>query len=288
MKSLLFQLGAIAILASGQGLISLHAEEGAEGKAAIPSRVDRGDGESEVYRASDVIGLAVKDDGGNEVGKIKDLVINGTSAEVLYAVVAMNEAEEKDVVYVMPWTVFEPSYGQGHAIQYTTLTVPQTVWLRAPYFPMAQWRQTPFTQWGPRVNEYYAGQSQVGARANNRRNTVQVNKPALPDEADEDSTTDKSKAEERKSDIPKSDRNRSDAVRKEAPKPADQGAKRQPADRSPSKGEARNPDQSAAGDKQPAKPNADKLPNPKDVDPPEPKRSPSTPEQPKPKAPNPK
>ena len=285
-------MSTIAVLASGQGLIPLYAQENAEGKAAVPSRADGDDGESEVYRASEVIGLAVKDDDGTEVGQIKDLVINGGSREVLYAVVAMNEAEEKDVVYVMPWTVFQPAFGQGTAIQYTRLTVPQTVWQRAPFFPMAQWRQTPYTQWSPRVNDYYSQHTQVGSRSNNRRNSAEANKSAVRDDADGDSAADESRTEEPKSDKPKVDKSRSDSPKNEAPKTSekssDKNPGRQPADKPRPESDAKNKEKPGVKESEAPKANPSRVPTPKDVDPVEPKKPSAEPKDPKPKSPNPK
>ena len=129
------------------------------------------------------MGLPVKNDQEQEIGKIKDLVINGSTREVLYAVVGMNEGKEKDAVYVMPWTEFRPSFGQGNAIQYTVLTIPQTVWMQAPYWTNSQWRQTPYSQWSTRVNKYYEAHIQTNTASNSKSSSVTTNKPVLnPDE----------------------------------------------------------------------------------------------------------
>lgn len=156
-----------------------------ESAAPVPKQANANP-ESEVYRASEVIGQTVNDDQGQQIGQIKDLVINGASREVLYAVVALDEAKEKDTVYIMPWSVFQPSFNQRSSLQYFALNVPQSVWIQAPYWSVNQWRQAPFTQWAPRVDQYYAKHFQVNS---NRASTIQTNKPVLKDERDKDSAT---------------------------------------------------------------------------------------------------
>ena len=151
--------------------------------APVPTRANENDPDSQIYRASDIMGLPVKNDQKQEIGKIKDLVINGSTREVLYAVVGMTEGKEKDAVYVMPWTEFQPSFGQGNAIQYTVLMIPQTVWMQAPYWTNSQWRQTPYSQWSPRVNEYYEAHVHTNTANNSKSSSVTTSKPVLnPDE----------------------------------------------------------------------------------------------------------
>ena len=176
MKSLVVKVSSIAMLMAGLSSAPLGAEE-VEVKGAVPTRADSNNADSTVYRASEVINLPVQNEEGSEVGRIKDLVINGESREVLYAVVAMNDGKEKNALYVMPWTVFQPSYGQNNAIQYTVLGLPQTAWMQAPYYSPAQWQQATFSQWAPRVNSYYADYIPVGGVANTRSTSVRVNKP---------------------------------------------------------------------------------------------------------------
>ncbi|WP_397570952.1 PRC-barrel domain-containing protein [Schlesneria sp. T3-172] len=291
MKNLLVKVSAIALFVSGQGIIPVLADDQVEGKAAVPTRGDGAVGESEIYRASEVIGLPVKDDGGQEVGKIKDLVINGGSSEVLYAVVAMNEAEEKDTVYVMPWTVFQPSFGDANVIQFTTLTIPQTVWVKAPYFQWNRWRQAPYTQWGPRVNEYYSQQSQIGVRGLNRGTNVRVNKPALRDDNDDDRDP---QSERRRSDDARpnnsdSDRNRNEASKnnpdRRTDKPTSNDADRPTPERSKPAPDAKNTDRPGADA---PRTNTPKPPAPRGNAPAEPKKPAPVPNEPKPNTPNPK
>lgn len=175
MRRLLLKATAIAVLCSGLSSVTVTAEE-REGTTAVPSRTDPSNPDTAVYRASDIMNVPVKGDDGAEIGKIKDLVINGESREVLYAVVAMNDGKEKDALYVIPWTGFQPSYGRGNTLAYTTLAVPQSVWIQAPFFSPVQWRQAGYSQWGPRVNSYYS------AHINVNSNSVTTRKPVIENE----------------------------------------------------------------------------------------------------------
>lgn len=245
MKRFLVSASMMAMLMGGLAIPSLHGEE--EVKGAVPARTDANNPDSAVYRASDIMNMPVKDSDGDEVGHIKDLVINGESREVLYAVVSMKDAKEKDAVYIMPWQVFQPYYGQGTALQYTVLTIPQSVWIQAPFYSLNQWRTVRYSQWAPRVNTYFASHmNQRGGRATG----VKAAKPAITDDDVKDnakrndrtdkktdtskkSDTDKKNDGDRKTDSDKrsdSDRDRSDSKdRNDKPAPKNDSAKDAPA-----------------------------------------------------------
>jgi len=278
MKTIGCLITAMAI-STGIFNVTVDAAEEREGTAAVPKQANANP-ESEVYRASEVIGLTVNDDKDQEVGQIKDLVINGASREVLYAVVALNEGKEKDAVYVMPWSVFQPHFGQGSALQYTVLTVPQTVWIQAPYWPMAQWRQASFTQWGPRVDQYFA--KHVHVNSTNRNSTIQTNKPVLKDDQRPDSTSPKTKTEGRSNDSNprKPAENNDSSTDKPKAKNNEPAKKSEKPDNEPAK-------KSEKPGNKPAEPPAAKtpqLPAPKNPDPVDPKPAPRT-EKPAPKNP---
>jgi sporulation protein YlmC with PRC-barrel domain len=222
MKSLLVSASMLAMLVAGVMTQPLRAED--EAKGAVPARTDANNPDSAVYRASDIMNMPVKNDDGAEVGHIKDLVINGESREVLYAVVAMNDAKEKDSLYVMPWQVFQPYYGQGNSLQYTVLSLPQSVWIQAPFYSANQWRSVGYSQWAPRVNNYYASHiNNQRASGNGRSNSVKAAKPAVSDDDVKDTKkadrTDKKNDTDKNSPAPKTAPN-TNPVPKTAPNPA--------------------------------------------------------------------
>lgn len=269
MKSLLVKLSAIALLTAGFNSMPLFAQD-REAEGPVPTQSDANNPDSKVYRVSDVINLPVKNDEGAEVGRIKDLVINGESREVLYAVVAMNDAKQKDSLYVMPWTVFQPSYGPRNSIQYAMLGLPQTVWMQAPFFSAAQWQQAPFSQWGPRVNTYYADHIAAARTANSASVPVRANKPILSDDNSKTSNPPKTtKAPAKTGEKPEDPAN----VEKPAVKPKSQPAK---------------PEAPLVKDAEPPKAKTPKLPAPKNPDPADPKIPAPKPQEPKTPAPAPK
>ena len=240
MKRFLVSASVMATLMAGLATQPLRAAED-EAKGAVPARTDANNPDSAVYRASDIMNMPVKNDDGTEVGHIKDLVINGESREVLYAVVAMNDAKEKDALYVMPWQVFQPYYGQGNALQYTVLSLPQSAWLQAPFYSPTQWRSANYSQWAPRVNNYYAShirQGATGARSTN----VKASKPVINDDDVKDSTK-KTDRSDKKSDTDKKndDKNNSDK-KKDSDEKNDKPAPKSDADKdSPAPKTAPNP-----------------------------------------------
>lgn len=277
MKRMLLQLSSVGLLLACVQATPLYSAD--EGTAPVPSRANADDPNSEVYRASDVMNMPVKDEDGNEVGKIKDFVINGESREVLYAVVAMNDGKEKDALYVMPWTAFQPNYAQqGTVLQYTVLTVPQSVWIQAPFYSANQWRTTPYSQWGPKVNNYYS--QHVTVNNNSRRGTVSANKPSLKDDKnkDADDKADKSEKPRRDGDKPQREErdksgNKDNADKAPAPKqpaknvepkaadkPAPKPQEPQPKAEKPKENDAKIP---APKTPDPAGPNSQNKPAPK-------------------------
>jgi len=256
---------AVAILAGSASLVAIADDR--ETTAPVPSQANANP-DSEVYRASEVIGLTVNDDSGQKVGQIKDLVINGASREVLYAVVALNQAKEKDVVYVMPWSIFQPSFGRGQVLQYTVINVPQTVWIQAPYWTQGDWRQASFNQWAPRVDKYFA--NHVQATSSNRASTYRVNKPAL--NGNQGSPAPKSDGGTDKKNNP------GNATKDKNEKPAAGGAPSKPNDSS------KNPEKKGSDRAEKPTEKSPKLPAPKDPDPADPKDPPRD-EKPAPKNP---
>lgn len=121
-------------------------------QATAPAPARGGATNSEVYRVSDILGMPVKNEEGQVIGKIKDLVVDGATQEVLYAVL---DAEGQQNVFVMPWNVFQPVYGAPQAVQYTTILVPRSVWIGGPSYGWSQWRSMPYSSWGPQVNTYF-------------------------------------------------------------------------------------------------------------------------------------
>lgn len=274
MKRFWIAAALMAALTSATAIQPVNADE--EVKGPVPTRADANNPNTEVYRASDIMNLPVKNDDGAEVGRIKDLVINGESREVLYAVVSLDDAKEKDALYVMPWTVFQPNYGARNALQYTVLTLPPTVWRQAPFYSAAQWRQVAFSEWGPRVNNYYANHIHQGA--GNRSTNVKVSKPPINDE------------DINKPNAPKqTDKNTNEKPGrdKEPPKPQPQpqpAPKLQPQPQQPQP----QPLPNTPGRVQPPAPNAPKAPGVKEVEPPAPKNPLPAPNPRDPKVPAPK
>ena len=217
MKSFLVSASVMAMLMAGLATQSPSAGED-EVKGAVPARTDANNPDSAVYRASDIMNMPVKNDAGAEVGHIKDLVINGESREVLYAVVAMNDAKEKDSLYVMPWQVFQPYYGQGNALQYTVLTLPQSVWLQAPFYSATQWRSVGYSQWGPRVNTYYSTHINQRVNVNGRSTNVRAAKPVINDSDLKDPSR-KTDADKKDKPAPKNDSDKDAPPPKTAPTP---------------------------------------------------------------------
>lgn len=292
----LFLTTALGLVLSVAGWCLSQAQADDEVKGPVPSRANSDDPTSEVYRATAVIGMPVTDDAGNEIGHIKDLVINGNTREVLFAVLSMNDGKERGVVYIMPWTIFQPVYGRAQALQTVTLLVPQSVWVQAPTFNVNQWQTTSVTVWAPRVNTYYSKYVTTSGRRGARR----AGAPAIRGGARSEDAVDDSKeaagSESKAAKTPKSPASKdspaaSEEPNQSAPKkpgakvPASKTPEPKSSDKAPPAGE--DDDSPSEASPKEAPKNPESKPQPKaPVTPPAKEPAPSTPKEPKaPKAP---
>jgi sporulation protein YlmC with PRC-barrel domain len=103
----------------------------------------------QVSRASKIIGTAVKDTYGDNLGDIKELVLNPESGQVVYAVVSYGGALGLgDKLFAVPWKALHWTSDKEHYV----LNVDKATLTKAPGFDKAHWPDSA-VKWGQQREE---------------------------------------------------------------------------------------------------------------------------------------
>lgn len=111
--------------------------------------------ESHTFRVKDILGMAVRQGEGQAVGTVEDLVVDGRTGQVQYALVAYENTEE---LFIMPWQILQTNYGPRRADRYVYLQMEPQRLQQAPTITWQQWPQGFYTEWHtwqPQVDTYY-------------------------------------------------------------------------------------------------------------------------------------
>jgi sporulation protein YlmC with PRC-barrel domain len=168
--------GLVTLLTCGLAFGTAGLAMSQDVEVKVPAR-SSDEGSGSVYNASEVIGMTIKNDKNEEVGTIKDLVIDAKTGEVLYAVMDLGEyVDVQNKVFVMPWTVLRPNFGPN---PYVTLGVPRTVLTQAPNWTLTDFRRARYATWAPQVNRYYSSHVRTGIRQGGRAAGFRGNDPNI-------------------------------------------------------------------------------------------------------------
>lgn len=101
-----------------------------------------------VWSAATILGNRVRAQGGEDVGKIEDLVLDPTTQRILYAVLSVEGYPE---LFVVPWALVNASLWPD----YMLLNIDKNTLERAPSFNPADWPDRADVLWEQRVRDYY-------------------------------------------------------------------------------------------------------------------------------------
>lgn len=108
-----------------------------------------------LYKMSTIIGRAVESQHGNEVGQISEVVMEATTGNVAYAVVASDGfVGLGEKLFAIPWRALQ----QPTAAQTFRLDMTEEQLKQAPGFDKDQWPDLEDRHWGDTIHAYY-GQS---------------------------------------------------------------------------------------------------------------------------------
>ncbi|MBW3542303.1 MAG: PRC-barrel domain-containing protein [Planctomycetes bacterium] len=162
-----------------------------EGKAGVEIRAEgeRRPGDSQFYKASEIIGTTVKGQDGQALGRVKDLMIDARSEEVRYLILEGETAlKAEGKLFVMPWVVAEPHHGRTAADRYLTVGIERQRLMQAPTIGVTDFRSLNDVSWTTRVDTFYK------ADADRRRKVLRPNlddegRPGLNREGDDRPST---------------------------------------------------------------------------------------------------
>jgi sporulation protein YlmC with PRC-barrel domain len=123
-----------------------------------------------VHKASDLVGCNVKNASGEDLGEIKDIVINPETGEVEYAVLSFGGfLGMGDKLFALPWGVFESVHEQDGDQRYLLLSVDKERLKNSPGFPKDNWPDMSSPDWANTIRDFY--KSDLEAR---REGTVEA------------------------------------------------------------------------------------------------------------------
>jgi len=148
---------------AGLALAGLFGFSGAAG-ADEPTRVQTGaKGEAGVaiahtLRTSDIIGLPVKNNKHEEVGKIDDLVVDMKTGEVKYAALSFGSWFTGDnKLFAIPWQSMSFMYGEPNKAnsRHFMFDVTKAQLENAPGFDSSNWPNVADPKWGATIDKHY-------------------------------------------------------------------------------------------------------------------------------------
>jgi sporulation protein YlmC with PRC-barrel domain len=106
-----------------------------------------------IYRSSKLVGADVENAQGENLGDIKDIVIDPVTGRVAYAVLSFGGFMGLgDKYFAIPWAAFTPKAGEKEQF---VLNVDKERLKNAPGFDKNNWPDMANHQWGEQVHAYY-------------------------------------------------------------------------------------------------------------------------------------
>jgi sporulation protein YlmC with PRC-barrel domain len=114
------------------------------------------------HEASEVMGSDVRNESGEDLGEVEDLVIDASSGSIEYAVLSFGGVLGiGDKLFAIPFSHFEaPEVPESSQQAYFTLDVPKAKLENAPGFPKDNWPDLSHT-WCSGVDQYYGKTSKA-------------------------------------------------------------------------------------------------------------------------------
>lgn len=109
------------------------------------------------HRASSVIGMAVQNSDGQELGTVEDLVVDLNDGSIQYAALSFGGfLGVGDKLFAIPWEEFTASYDTGADEQLLLLNIDKATLAKAPGFDKDHWPNVGDEKWSDAVDAYYS------------------------------------------------------------------------------------------------------------------------------------
>ena len=120
------------------------------------TRMAMAQGQASSHRGSSLIGMQVRDNQGQQVGSVKDIVINPASGQITHAIVSHSGQGGAQTMTAVPWqTAQRMMSGNGIVIDQAKLS-------SAPHFQSNEWPDMSQRAWSDAADRYWRGKEQSG------------------------------------------------------------------------------------------------------------------------------
>lgn len=129
-----------------------------------------------VYRVSTIAGMPVKNNAGEDLGKIEDLVVELNSGEVRYAALSFGGfASVGDKLFAIPWQALAFKFGEDES--YFILDVTEEKLARAPGFEEDKWPDLADPSQSGKIDAFYGIKREEGAKRKDRGSDDEAKRP---------------------------------------------------------------------------------------------------------------
>ena len=121
-----------------------------------------------VFRTSKLSGMNVKNHNGDELGEVKDLVIDVNSGKVVYAALSVGGVLGiGDKLFAVPWKAFTLKHGEDE--QHFVLAIEKEKFKTAKGFNQDQWPDVANKEWAADNEKFYETATKAAEQERTRR-----------------------------------------------------------------------------------------------------------------------
>lgn len=113
-------------------------------------------GEANQRRGSALIGMKVQDSQGQQLGSVKDIVIDPRTGQITHAIVNHSAGSGSQSMTAIPWRA-----AQG-MIRSNAIVIDQSKLQSAPHFQGSQWPDLSQQNWSDAADRYWRGNQRSG------------------------------------------------------------------------------------------------------------------------------
>lgn len=134
---------------------------GARRDTARAERGETAQPQSQLYKASELLGLAVRGENDTELGDVQDLLINSETQEVQFATLRGGPLAQLDgKATVIPWMLTDVHARPGAEQRFISVSLTEDRLKTAPQINVAEAELTPNADWTTQVNQFFATEIQ--------------------------------------------------------------------------------------------------------------------------------
>ena len=156
-----FALAVLAAAVLATSAWAVDGQSGTERQTTTEGKTDR----LSVYKTSDVLGMHVRNQQGENLGKIEDLVVDLKSGQIRYAALSFGGVLGiGDKLFAVPWQSLSLQKSLDSDDHDLTLNVSKDALENAPGFAKDNWPDVANPQWASQIDRHYQAQQERDVR----------------------------------------------------------------------------------------------------------------------------